>query len=72
VIQLEPTSAAPWAKNGLQELHDDLRAKAVKLRQRGAGHLPIRQAANYVADAYDRAAAVLRKAHAEINPDLQS
>lgn len=67
-MTLEPTSAAPWAKYSLQERHDELRAAAVKLRRRGDGHLPIRQAAYYVADAYERAAEVLKQAHAGINP----
>jgi len=55
-------SAAQWAANGLEEKAFELRKEAQKLRQRGVGHLPIKPAAFYVAEAYDRAANELLRA----------
>lgn len=61
LVSLEP-SAASWATNGLETKASELRKEAQKVRQRGAGHLPIKPAALYVAQAYERAAIELLRA----------
>jgi hypothetical protein len=59
-------SAARWASITLEEMAYALRTEAQKVRLRGAGHLPIKPAALYVAEAYDRAANELLRAQAGI------
>lgn len=68
-MMLEPTSAAPWAKNSLATEADDLRKKAVACRKRGGQHVLIKPAADLVANAYERAAAVLVEEMKRINPE---
>ena len=65
MIQLEQESAR-WAQFTLLEQAEALRKEAVKARKRAAGHLPIKRAAEHVANGLDRAARALQDAAAEI------
>lgn len=66
-MQLEQ-SAAQWAKFVLLEQARNMRRAAKAARTRGAQHLPIKPAAEFVSAAYDRVAASLERDAAAINP----
>lgn len=68
MIQLEPTSAAPWAREMIGAEAVRMRALAANARKHGAKHALARPAANYTADAYEEAAILLEKRLAGINP----
>lgn len=63
--RLEEQSAL-WARHAIAEKATELRKAAEAARRRGNAHLPIRQATNVVAEAYDRAVTVLDRAIKEI------
>lgn len=67
-IQLEPTSAAPYARACIAEVALDLRAQAAEQRKRVHRLPSTRQAGNYIADAYEEAAILLEKRLQGINP----
>lgn len=58
---------AAFAANSLKAEAEELQKRAQQLRKRGAGHLPIRPAADLVASAYERAAIELERARSAIN-----
>lgn len=61
------SSSALFASHSLADEADRLRKQALALRKRGAGHLPIKPAAELVAAAYDRAAIELERTRKQIN-----
>lgn len=68
VIQLEPTSAAPWAREMIGAEAVRMRALAANARKYAAKHPLARQASNYVAEAYEEAAVLLQRRQEGINP----
>jgi hypothetical protein len=68
LIQLEPTSAAPWAREMIGAEAVRMRALAANARKHAQKHALARPAANYTADAYEEAAILLEKRLAGINP----
>lgn len=68
MIQLEPTSAAPWAREMIAEEAVRMRGLEGKARKYAAKHALARQASTYVAEAYAEAAILLEKRLAGINP----
>lgn len=68
MITLEQTTAAPWASANLAQEALRLRGLIAILRKRAATQSLARQAANYVADAYEEAALLLERRLAGINP----
>lgn len=68
VIQLEPTSAAPWAREMIAAEAVRMRALAANARKYAEKHALARQASNYVAEAYEEAAIALQKRLVGINP----
>lgn len=72
MIQLTEDSAQ-WVKHHLDEQHQRLQRDAKAAMERGRRNCLAARGETHLAQALERAAAVLRKAHAEINaPDLQS
>lgn len=67
-IQLETTSAAPWAREMIGAEATRMRALAVNARSYAIKHPLARQASNYVAEAYEEAAVLLQRRLAGINP----
>lgn len=65
-MMLTPESQQ-WAAFTIAEQAAKLREQALALRKRGAGHLPIKPAAEVVAAAYDRAAIELEHVRKSIN-----
>jgi hypothetical protein len=68
MIQLEPTSAAPWAREMIAAEAVRMRALAGNARKYAEKHAMARQASNYVAAAYEAVAVELQKRLAGINP----
>lgn len=58
---------ANWAGHTLATEAAELRKRAVALRSQGRRHLPLKKAAAYAAEAYDRAAIELERARKQIN-----
>lgn len=58
---------AAWAKHSLAVAAEELKLRAAAARKRGAGHIPIKPAADLLAEAYDRAAIELERARKSIN-----
>jgi len=56
-----------WADHELAQQATELRNQAMKLRKRGATHLPIRPATEAVAAALDRAAIELERSRKALN-----
>jgi hypothetical protein len=71
MIQLEPTSAAPWARASLAEVALELRGRAAATRKRVERLPSTREAGNYIAEAYEEAAILLEKRLAGINPNTE-
>lgn len=71
MIQLEPTSAAPWARASIAEVALDLRARAAAVRKRVERLPSTREAGRYIADAYEEAAILLEKRLQGINPQKE-
>lgn len=70
-IQLEPTSAAPWARASIAEKAVELRTSAAAVRKRVERLPSTRQAGNYIADALEEAALLLEKRMVAINPSQE-
>lgn len=70
-MTLEPDSAE-WLRFSLKEQAEGARKQAKAARTRAQRHIPIRKAAEHLADVHDRAARVYEEAYKAINQGVTS